>query len=1124
MSELQNKDKNKERSENLFPVVGVGASAGGLDAYKRLVKSIPENSGAAYILVQHLEPSHESMLVDILQKITLIPIQEITNNIRVEPNHIYVIPSNRLLTANDGRLELSPRGPKSEKNMPIDLFFTSLSEVHQSHAIGVVFSGTATDGTLGLKAIKDHGGFTFAQEPQSAAFPGMPQSAIDAEVVDFILTPEEIPLQLVNLSATFKNGLAGHKEDANSVREEAFRQLIALLKVRKGIDFTYYKQTTIRRRIIRRMGLNKIEDVAGYLAFFRENIVEQDLLYQDLLIPVTEFFRDPKTFEVLCESVFPELIKGKDDTIPVRIWIPGCSTGEEPYSIAIGLSQYLGEKVADYKIQIFATDISEKSVSKARTGIYSKRDMGGLTTEQVEKYFTKVNGSYQVIRSIRDLCVFACHNFLKDPPFAKMSLVSCRNVLIYMETFLQKRALTTFHYSLIENGYLMLGHSETTAPASDLFASYSKSEKIYTRKTVPGKFLHLSSEKTETSTKDLSHIGKKEPGRDDYQRSADEIVMARFAPPGVLINGDMEIVQIRGLTGDWLEPSPGKPSMNVLKMVRQGLSFELRNAIHKAKVDNQTVVKEAIPLTSQKNPRLVTIEVIPLLNMAERYYLVLFRDSPFDMIGEGAENIAKDTAGKKMGESLRNSQLEKELAQLREDMRSITEDQEAINEELQSANEELLSGSEELQSLNEELETSKEEIQSTNEELTTLNQELFDRNDQLNISRLFTESIVATIREPLIILDKDLKVKTANRSYYKKFMASKEETEGRIFYQLENGQWDIPSLRLILENSLHAEGLVSDVEITHRFNDAGERILLLNACRIARKDSSEILILLAFEDVTDAKNREHDLISFSKELEIKIDERTVSLKNSNTSLKQSNDSLEQFATIASHDLQEPLRKIRTFTALLDKRYSKDLPAEAREYTTKISKAAERMSGLIHDVLNFSMVLDASQFELVALNRVLQNVINDFDLLIEQKKASIKSDELPVIKGVPLQMNQLFYNLLGNALKFSAPDRIPTIQISFRILSAGDVLKFPTLDTGLTYGEFVFSDNGIGLDERYSNQIFEIFQRLNSREHFEGTGIGLALCKRIVLNHKGEIYVLSKERLGTQFFILLPLNI
>jgi two-component system CheB/CheR fusion protein len=692
-----------------------------------------------------------------------------------------------------------------------------------------------------------------------------------------------------------------------------------------------------------------------------------------------------------------------------------------------------------------------------------------------------------------------------------------------METFLQKRALTTFHYALRENGYLLLGHSETTAPASELFTPYGKSEKIYTRKTVPGKFLHLSSDRTEGISKDNGYAVKREPGRDDFQRSADEMVIARFSPPGVLVNEQMDIVQIRGLTGAWLEPSPGKPSLNVLKMVRQGLAFELRNALHKAKTDNQPVVREGVPLVSPEKQRLVTIEVMPLLNTVERYYLILFRDTMVNMAGEDHDGIAKDTGGKDTAQSDRIRQLEKELAQLREDMRSITEDQEAANEELQSANEELLSGSEELQSLNEELETSKEEIQSTNEELTTLNQELFDRNDQLNVARLYTESIVATIREPLIILDKDMKVRTANRSYYKKFMTTEEETEGKHFYQLGNRQWDIPALRSVLEKSLSDDGRISDIEIQHDFEDIGKRVLLLNVCRIAKKDSSELLILLAFEDITDARSRENDLVSFSRELENKVEERTASLKESNTSLKRSNDSLEQFATIASHDLQEPLRKIRTFSALLHQRYHKDIGTEAGQLIDKINVAAERMSGLIHDVLNFSKVLDASVFEQVDLMGILQNVLGDFDLQIEQKKATITHDKLPVIRAVPLQMNQLFYNLVGNALKFSKPAEAPAIHISCRLMAAGEAPEYLHLDNSTSFCEITFQDNGIGIDEKFAEQIFLIFQRLNAREHFEGTGVGLALCKRIVLGHQGEIYMTSAERMGTQFHVILPFD-
>jgi len=463
------------------------------------------------------------------------------------------------------------------------------------------------------------------------------------------------------------------------------------------------------------------------------------------------------------------------------------------------------------------------------------------------------------------------------------------------------------------------------------------------------------------------------------------------------------------------------------------------------------------------------------------------------------------------------------LTQLREDIRSITEDQEAVNEELQSANEELLSGSEELQSLNEELETSKEEIQSTNEELTTLNQELLDRNDQLNTAWLYAESIIATIREPLIVLDKDLKVRTANRSYYKKFKISEEETEGKSFYQLSKGLWDIPALRSALENSLLTDGRITDVEIKQKFEDAGERILLLNASRIASKENNELLILLAFEDITDSRNREIDLINFSKELEIKIEERTLSLKEANVLLKQSNDNLEQYATIASHDLQEPLRKIQTFSALLNERFGKDMAGEAKELIDKISLAAQRMSELIRDVLNFSKVLDTNVFEQVDLNVIMENVSKDFEMLIGQKKAVITQDKLPVIAAVPLQMNQLFYNLLGNAIKFSRPDVAPVIHISCRKLTAGDVQAHPALNNDIPYCEIIFSDNGIGINEIFMEQIFLIFHRLNASERFEGTGIGLALCKKIVLNHKGEIYVNSKEGIGTEFHVLLPLT-
>jgi two-component system, chemotaxis family, CheB/CheR fusion protein len=1126
MSELQNKDKIKQQSANLFPVVGVGASAGGLAAFKRLIKAIPENSGIAFILVQHLEPSHDSILSELLQRVTQIPVQEITNDVRVEPNHIYIIPSNKLLTASDGVLQLSPRPPKNVKNMPIDVFFTSLAEVHQSHAIGIVLSGTATDGTLGLKAIKDHGGITFAQDQQSAAFDGMPQSAIDADVVDFILSPEEIVLHLAKLKHALGEGAAEDDGDSQLSKDDTFKHVLSLLRVRKGADFTYYKQTTVRRRIIRRMGLNKIETISDYLSFLKNNKPEVDILYQDLLIPVTDFFRDPKAYKSLSVNLFPLILEGRDESNPLRIWIAGCSTGEEPYSIAMCLHEYLGDKAPDTKVQIFATDISEKSVTKARSGLYTKKDVASLSADRLQKYFTKVNGAFHINKFIRDMCVFACHNFLKDPPFAKMDLISCRNVLIYMESFLQKKALTTFHYALKENGYLLLGKSETTGSASNLFRAFNKHEKLYVRNNVTGKFLHVIGERNEKIFKDKVNFVGKESGKDDFQKNADDILLSKFTPPGVVVNEQMEIVQFRGSTRNWLEPPPGKPSLNVLKMAREGLAFEIRNALHKVKLSNKPFVKEDILLQFMGSQHSLTIEILPLLNTAEPYYLILFKDAGYitAVTGKAPKDIQQpDPKLKESAEKIYSKRLENELSQIREDMRSIAEDQEAVNEELQSANEELLSGSEELQSLNEELETSKEEIQSTNEELTTLNQELFDRNEQLNLSRIYAESIVATIREPLIILDTKMLVKTANKSYYDKFKITEEETEGKLFYDLQNGQWNIPELRKALDKILVDQKKIADFEIKRGFGFLGERIMLLNASRIYRKDDTEQLVLLAIEDITETKKLEAELQKFTYELENLVEERTNNLKEVNISLKNSNENLEQFATLASHDLREPMRKIMTFVNLLHSKYRSELKEDAKELLDKISLSAERMSALIKGVLNFSRITVQTTYEKTDLDKVLDHVITGFDLLITQKKAIINHSPLPVIEAIPLQISQLFQNLLGNALKFSKPGISPVITITSQIFPIEMVKTNPLLIAKLPYCEIIFHDKGIGFDSEFSKQIFFIFERLHSKEQFEGTGIGLALCKRIVSNHHGEIYAESNEEIGTAFHIILPIE-
>jgi two-component system CheB/CheR fusion protein len=1120
------KDNVKILSSNLFPVIGVGASAGGLDAFKKLLKAIPQDSGMAFILVQHLDPAHESILADLLQKVTKIPVQEITDNIQVEADHIYIIPSNKLLTATDGILQLSDRLPKNQRNLPIDIFFSSLAEVHRNHAVGVVLSGTASDGTLGLKAIKDHGGVTFAQDQESAAYDGMPQSAIDAGVVDFILAPEKIPAQLIKMHNAPAADPGNEEGDTEKVAEDAFRQIIAMIHRRKGVDFTYYKQPTIRRRIIRRIALSMKANIGEYLLYLKDTKSEQDILYQDLLIPVTQFFRDPKVFEQLTHSIFPALLKDRPGNDPIRIWVPGCSTGEEAYSIVMCFQEYVLAQSINVTLQVFATDISEIAIVKARGGLYSKNDIVGLSATRLQQYFTRTDGKFRLNKAIRDACIFAHHNYLKDPPFAKMDLISCRNSLIYLEPFLQKKALTTFHYALREKGFLILGKSETTGQATELYHTFDKVNRYYTRKAVKGNFLHiLGDRKEDISRKKLNGNGQKEVIKDDFQKSGDDLLLTKYAPPGVIVNEAMDIVQFRGATGNWLESSSGKPSLNVLKMAREGLAFELRSALHKVKKSGVGLIKENIPIRFDEKDRLVTLEVVPLPDTIEQYYLVLFRDASMLSADNGKSDALDPKAKRTTGhakEIIRNELLQKELAHVREDMRSVTEDQEAANEELQSANEELLSGSEELQSVNEELETSKEEVQTSNEELIIVNQELYDRNEQLNLSRLYAESIVTTIREPLIVLNKNLEIKSANKAFHAKFQITAEEMEGKPLFELSGKQWDVPGLREIFSKILPDNENIIDYEITLNLRESGERILLLNASTIFRDNSEEQLILLAIEDLTEKRKAEKAFHLFAEELEKQVTERTFSLHEANLELKHSNKNLEQFAYIASHDLQEPLRKIRTFSSVLQTKHKDDLPDKVRDLVTKIEYSAERMSTLIKEVLNFSKILHGDEpFKKTNLNDILDEVLNDFDLLISEKQAVIHHGRLPIIDAIPLQISQLFYNLISNSLKFTKKGTLPRIGITSKMLERKDFEKYSNLNPKLAYHEISISDNGIGFDPKYAEQIFLIFHRLHAREHYSGTGIGLALCKTIVVNHNGEIFATSNKNEGALFQIILP---
>jgi len=1105
-----------------FPIVGIGASAGGLEAISQFINAIPDNSEMAYVVVQHLHPEHDSILTELLARVAKIPINEITDEIHLAPNNIYVIPENKMLTSFDGVLKLSPR-EKDTKNHAIDVFFTSLAEVHLDLAYGFLLSGNGSDGTVGLKAIKKYGGITFAQN-LDASHNEMPQNAIDAGIVDYVMSPSKMVEKLIDISEA-KNNIS-ENDDLND--EAVFQEIIKVLRQHSGVDFANYKQTTIRRRISRRMAFNKISDLKDYLKFLRDDKLAVEDLFNDLLIPVTEFFRDTRIFQIIREKVFPAMISKISEENSIRIWIAGCSTGEEAYTIAIALHEFLGDDLSGKEIQIFASDISEVAVSKARIGFYKKSQMRNVSENILSKYFTANTTGYTINREIRNICVFAVHNFLNDPPFAKMDLITCRNVFIYMDPFLQKKSLTTFHYALKENGFLLLGKSETAVPAADLFHPFDKSGKIYTRKKTSGRLVHSglgSSGKLKTFKPDLQ---RKDPVKEDFRRSADSLLLAKYTPASVIVNEQMDIVHINGNIAEFIELSTGKPTFNLIKMAREGLAFELRNAWHKVK-ESGFVKKEGIQVNSKGSINEISIEIQSLENTSEPYYLVLFYKTVIANQEISSGKLSNDEILENVNLK-RISKLEKELAKIHDDVNAISEEQEASNEELQSANEELLSGSEELQSLNEELETSKEELQSSNEELLQINQELLHKQEEINVSKNYTEAIVATLREPIVVLDTDLRIKNINRAFSKKYNIAKDEAAGKLIYEIQNHLFDNIPMREMLAKVLKDKTQLDDYQISLNLKPYGESIMLLNVRQVTNETSQKQLILLAIEDITERKIAEKKMRTLSDELEAKVLERTSDLLTSNNDLECSikklhiaNTQLQEYAYVASHDLQEPLRKILMFISRLIG-MDENISDEAHILIEKISKSSIRMNTLIKDLLAYSYLNNPDrQYINVDLNSVVKDILIDFELLIEDRNFEIEMGALHVINAIPLQMNQLFYNLISNAIKFyKNDDSVPKIQISSKKLSLKETEKYPMLDSAVNYCEIIVKDNGIGFDRQYESKIFTMFQRLHNNEVYTGTGIGLAIGKKIVENHKGIIFSRSEENAGAEFHIILPI--
>jgi two-component system, chemotaxis family, CheB/CheR fusion protein len=750
-------------------IVGVGASAGGLEAFEQLLRALPSDSGMAFCLVQHLAPRHESILSELLAKATDMPVIEVTEGMHVQANHVYVIPPNADMSIVDGQLHLSPLSEDRALRMPIDSFFRSLADTYQSRSVGVILSGTASDGTLGLQAIKAMGGVTFAQDDESAKYNEMPRNAIAAGNVDFVLPPAGIARELKRIATHVQVFTPDEKGDANekTTPDETLSKIFLLLRNLSRVDFRFYKPGTIKRRITRRMFLRKIESLDAYLQFLRKNREEVEALFNDVLINVTGFFRDPDAFENLKKTAFPAIMSHKNSNIPIRIWVPGCSTGEEVYSLAIMLLEFLGEKAANFQVQIFATDLSESIISKARAGIYPESVAADISADRRRRFFRRIESGFQINKNIRDMVVFAKQDLAKDPPFSKLDMISCRNVMIYMSQVLQKRILPLFHYALNPGGILFLGSSETVGGFGDLFVSLDKKHRVYTKKTtsspLPIEFVPRFDEERE-----FEHQRRGETAqRPDLQKIGEQMLLYRHSPASVMVNDRLEVVQSIGQTGPFLDPQPGDATLNLLRLVKTGLHMELRVAFQKAKRNGGTIRKESVLIDDSGGLKGVNFEIIPVKKTpgSERYYVVVFEEADRSPNREHSTKTGKGAPDKKAGKKpmsrvgVENQRLKEELEATREYLQSIIEEQRTTNEELRSANEEIQSSNEELQSINEELETAKEELQSTNEELTTVNEELQNRNDELSKVNSDLSNLLSSVNIPIIMLGNDLRIR-----------------------------------------------------------------------------------------------------------------------------------------------------------------------------------------------------------------------------------------------------------------------------------------------------------------------------------------------------------------------------
>ena len=1069
-----NARKSSEKTKTDFLLVAIGASAGGLDAFEHFFKHLSSNCNLSFILITHLDPTHESSLDELISRYTDLEVKIAEDGKKVTPNTIFILPPNRTMSISEGVLFLKePSEPRGQR-LPIDHFFRSLASDQKENAIGIIFSGTGSDGTLGLREIKGVGGLAIVQDPESAKYEGMPRSAIQNVRVDIIATPAEIANMLLKFRGNLgKIRLAKQDEKV----EKSLTDIFNILKSNNGQDFSVYKLSTIHRRIERRMIVCQINELSDYADYITRNQEELDLLFRELLIGVTNFFRDREAFEKLESEVIPLLIRKKDRNDTLRIWIPACSTGEEAYSIAMILVEQMHKLKKNLKIQIFATDVDTNAVEKARTGKYPDNIVADIDQNRLGIYFIQNNNSYEIRKELRDKIIFAVQNVIKDPPFSRVDLISCRNLLIYLTPEIQKKLITLFHYSLNTEGILFLGTSESLSSMIDMFDIIDSKYKIFKKKEIPlykkdaiNIFPPLFDR-----FKVKSHEDESKEDTIGLQELMQKEILNRFSLPSIIIDDKDNILYFHGQTDKFFVPPQGIAKMDVISMAKESLKVELSTSIRKARLKKEVVKIKNIQIKQDEDIVSFNLIIHPILEPLSMRNLIMvsFEESPL-------ESEEKEILGSKSLNELSDSRiryLEEELKTTKKHLHNTIEELEISNEELKSTNEELQSSNEELQSTNEELQTSKEELQSINEELIAVNTELEEKIEELSKVNNDLSNLMQSTKIATVFLNQDLTIQRFTPEFSNIFNVIESDI-GRPISHLASNLKDInftEEIRGILQN-LGA--------IEKEVQTKNSRWYTMKISPYLTNDKKVEGVVMTFSDITIQK--------------------------------QAIEAVEFYRDLLVHEINNIFQVISSSIEMIKETSEFN---EMMNHSFKIiNKNISRAVKLITNVQKITQI-SGTQFNLESLNfiPILKDIIKSVEE-IEDKNVEVKikienltgSDNL-YVKG-DLFLNDLLENLLLNGIYHNEN---PLAEIVIKL--------FKTSKDYSSFLKIEFQDNGIGIPDQLKENVFQ--QMYHKRK--KGIGIGLSIVKRIVERYGGEIWVEDKVkgdyRQGSIFIVLLPLN-